>query len=116
MTKLTMLLAKGPGRPEGDLEDRLTVRLALNSQGQIDSAAYDSDPYPWLAVRDRPGMPDKQSEVIRLDEGWALQSMVSEDDPLWAFEGYVFRPGELVRLGLPDGEELLFRIVASVPD
>jgi len=116
MAKLTMLLAKGPGRPEGDLEDRLTVRLALNSQGQIDAAAYDNDSFPWLAVRNRPGMQDKHSEVIRLDEGWALQSMVSEDDPLWAFEGYVFRPGDLVRLGRPDGEELLFRIVASASD
>ena len=116
MAKLTMLLAKGPGRPEGDLNDRLTVRLALNTQGQIDSAAYDSDPVPWLATRDRPGMQDKQSELIRLDEGWALQSLISEDDPLWAFEGHVFRPGELVRLGRPDGVELLFRIVASTPD
>ncbi len=116
MAKLTMLLARGPGRPEGDLNDRLTVRLALNAQGQVDSAAYDTDPMPWLAVRDRPGMHDKQSELIRLDEGWALQSLISEDDPLWAFEGHVFRPGELVRLKRPDGVELLFRIVASTPD
>lgn len=116
MAKLTMLLAKGPGCSRGDLEDRLTVRLALNNQGQIDSAAYDSDPFPWLAIRNRRGAEDGRSELIRLDEGWALQSMVSEDDPLWAFEGHVFRPGELVRLGRPDGEELLFRIVASTPD
>ena len=116
MAKLTMLLAKGPGRPRGDLEDRLTVRLALNNQGQIDAVAYDSDPFPWLAIRNRRGAEDGRSELIRLDEGWALQSMVSEDDPLWAFEGHVFRPGELVRLGRPDGEELLFRIVASTPD
>lgn len=116
MAKLTMLLAKGPGRPKGDLEDRLTIRLALNTQGQIDAAAYDNDPFPWLATRNRPGMEDRRSELIRLDEGWALQSMVSEDDPLWAFEGHVFRPGELVRLGRPDGGELLYRIVASAPD
>ncbi len=116
MTKLTMLLAKGPGRPKGDLDDRLVVRLALNSQGQIDPAAYETDIMPWLATRERPGVEDKPSELIRLDEGWALQSMISEDDPLWTLEGYVFRPGELVRLGRPDGEELLFRIVSSTPD
>lgn len=116
MAKLTMLLAKGPGRPEGDLGDRLTMRLALNRQGQIDAAAYDSDPVPWLATRGRQGVEDRHSELIRLDEGWALQSIASEDDPLWTFEGHVFRPGELVRLGRPDGEELLFRIVASAPD
>lgn len=116
MANLTMLLAKGPGSPNGDTDDRLSVRLALTLQGQIDSAAYDNDPIPWLAVRQRPGMKDKHSELIRLDDGWALQSLISEDDPLWTFEGYVFRPGDLVRLRRPDGEDLLFRIVASTPD
>ena len=116
MAKLTMVLAKGPGRPNGDLNDRLIVRLVLNRQGQIDPSAYADDPTPWLAIRRRPGMDDKHSEVIRLDEGWALQSMASEDDPLWSFEGFVFRPGDLVRLGCPNGEGLLFRIVASTPD
>ncbi len=116
MAKLTMLLARGPGRPKGDLEDRVVIRLVLNQQGQIDLAAYENDPIPWLATRERPGFADKHSELIRLDEGWALQTMASEDDPLWTFEGHIFRPGELVRLGRPDGEELLFRIVASTPD
>lgn len=116
MTKLTMVLAKGPGLPDGDLQDRLVIRLALNPQGQIDPSAYDIDPMPWLATRERAGNEDRPSELIRLDEGWALQSIISEDDPLWTLEGHVFRPGELVRLGRPDGEELLFRIVASTPD
>lgn len=116
MAKLIMLLAKGPGRPDGDIDDRLTVRLALTLQGQIDPSAYDNDPIPWLATRERPGMQEKHSELIRLDDGWALQSMVSEDDPLWTFEGHVFRPGDLVRLRRPDGEDLLFRIVASMRD
>lgn len=115
MAKLTMVLAKGPGRPDGDLDDRLIVRLVLNQQGQIDPSAYADDPTPWLAIHRRPGMDDRHSELIRLDEGWALQSMASEDDPLWTFEGFVFRPGDLVRLGQPDGEGLLFRIVASTP-
>ena len=116
MAKLTMLLAKGPGHPDGDINDRLIVRLVLNQQGQIDPSAHANDPTPWLAIHQRPGMDDKHSELIRLDEGWALQSMASEDDPLWSFEGFVFRPGDLVRLGRPDGESLLFRIVASTPD
>ena len=116
MTKLTMLLAQGPGLPKGDLGDRLVTHLLLNAQGQIDPAAYDADPMPWLATRDAPGREPIQVEVIRLDEGWALQSMRDADDPLWTFEGHVFRPGELVRLRRPDGEELLFRIVASEAD
>ena len=116
MAKLTMLLAQGPGMPDGNLEDRLVTHLQLTPQGQIDPAAYEADPNPWLAMRERPGDEPVHVELIRLDEGWALQSMRDADDPLWTFEGHVFRPGELVRLGRPDGEELLFRIVASEAD
>ena len=107
-----MLLARGPGAPEGDLDDRVEMQLCLTPQGQIDQMAYAAAPEPWLSRRKRRGATTRQSEVIRLDEGWALQSMRSEDDPLWTLEGHVFRPGELVRLGRPDGEGLLYRIVA----
>ncbi|MGI4951219.1 MAG: hypothetical protein ACRYGM_05395 [Janthinobacterium lividum] len=110
MTKITLLLAQGPGKPDGDVSDRLVMNLALNSQGQIDSAAYDAAPEPWLATRENPDA--KALEVIRVDEGWALQSTNGWDDPIWTFEGYVYRPGELVQLRRPDGEQLLFRIVA----
>ena len=112
MTKVTLLLAKGPGLPEGDLADRLMMTLCLTAKGQMDVSAYDTAPEPWLATRDHGGDP-KTLEIVRLDEGWALQSTTSMDDPIWTFEGHVFRPGELVRLQRPDGEELLFRIVAS---
>ena len=92
------------------------AHLQLNLQGQIDPFTYEADPSPWLAVRERPGREPVHVELIRLDEGWALQSMQDQDDPLWTFEGHVFRPGELVRLRRPDGEDLLFRIVASEAD
>ena len=115
MVKLTMLLAQGPGLPEGDLADRIELSLALTSQGQIDVAAFEADPMPWLATRDHPSRQRRQFEFVRLDEGWALQSLRSEDDPLWTFCGAVYRPGELVMLRRPDGEELLFRIVSADP-
>ena len=38
---------------------------------------------------------------------------MSEDDPIWTFDGVVFRPGELVRLRRPNGEDYLFRIVSA---
>ena len=113
MTKLTMLLAQGPGKPDGDLHDRLVMNLQLNAQGQVDVGAYDTAPEPWLAARDVDGATARRLEIIRIDEGWALQSTNSLDDPIWTFEGHVFRPGELVMLRRPDGEHLLFRIVAS---
>ena len=116
MTKLTMVLAQSSRAPDGDVNHRLDVHLCLTPQGQIDLHAWETDPAPWLVTRERPGHTLRHGEVIRLDEGWALQSLGSEDDPLWTFEGQLFRPGELVRVGRPDGEELLFRIVAADPD
>ncbi len=113
MTKVTLLLAKGPDRPEGDLHDRLVMNLCLTPKGQLDLSAYETAPEPWLAARDRNGAGTRDLEVIRIDEGWALQSTNSMDDPIWIFEGHIFRPGELVRLQRPDGEDLLYRIVAS---
>lgn len=116
MTKLTMVLAQGPQSPQGDVTCKVDVHLRLTPQGHIDLNAWEADPAPWLATREWPGHAPRRSEVIRLDEGWALQSLNSEDDPLWTFNGDVFRPGELVRVGRPDGEELLFRIVAADAD
>ena len=55
MTRLTMLLAQGPGKPDGDLEDRLVMGLCLTQQGQIDVEAYNTAPHPWLARRERAG-------------------------------------------------------------
>lgn len=115
MTKLTMLLAQGPGMPDGDLNDRLVMGLCLTAQGQIDVDAYHAAAAPWLARRERQGTA-RDLEVIRLDEGWALQSTRSEDDPIWTFDGHVFRPGEVVRLRRPDSQELLFRIVSAEPE
>ena len=113
MTKLTLVLARGPDRPEGDVDDRLVLDLALTPGGQIDADAYLSAESPWLAFREHHGHPPRELEVIRIEEGWALQSTNSEDDPIWTFDGNVFRPGEVVSLRRPDQQELLFRIVAA---
>ncbi len=111
MAKLLMVLAQAPGLPNGDLEDRLELELGLTPQGQLDMAAHAGAPAPWLAKRSRPGQATRVSELIQHEGGWALQSVRHDDDPLWRFEGWVYRPGELVRLGRPDGTQLLFRIV-----
>lgn len=113
MAKLTLLLARGPDKPDGDLDDRLVMRLSLTPTGQIDTLSYEQTPEPWLAMRALAGHGSHALEVVRIDEGWALQSINSLDDPIWAFEGHVFRPGELVRLQRPDGQEMLYRIVSS---
>ena len=107
-----MLLAQGPGQPEGDLDDRWEINLSLAPNSQLDAFAHQSDVIPWTAVRERPGHAPRESELIPLDDAWVLQSTRGDDDPLWRFDGNVIRPGELVSLGRPDGEVLLYRIVA----
>ena len=113
MTKLTLLLVQGPSKLEGDLDDRMVLCPALTPQGHMDVDAYHVAIRPWLAWRMRPGAEPRSLEIIRIDEGWALQSTNSEDDPIWTFEGSIFRPGELVRLRRPNGEDYLFRIVSA---
>ena len=115
MTKVTLVLARGPGKPEGDITERLVLNICLNAHGQIDLQAYESAPEPWLASREQDHAAPRAMEIIRLDEGWARQSTNSQDDPICVFEGYVYRPGELITLQDPNGETMLFRIVASEP-
>lgn len=120
MAKLLMVLAQGPGAPHGDLDDRLELDVALTAQGQIDVAAFEQAATPWLARRGRRGGVEHHSELVRLDESWALQGLAQgpslAEDPLWTVESRVFRPGELVRLRRADGRELLFRVVQVTPD
>ncbi len=113
MTKLTLVLVQGPDKLSGDLEDKLFLYPTLTQQGQMDVEAFHAATSPWLAWRHRGNAEPRALEIIRIDEGWALQSTNSEDDPIWTFDGSIFRPGELVRLRRPDGESFLFRIVAA---
>ena len=112
MTRLTLVLVQGPGKPAGDIEDRLVLVPQLTRQGLLDLDAYHASTMPWLAWRMRRGAEPRALEILRIDEGWALQSTNSEDDPIWTFDGSVFRPGELVRLRRPNGGQYLFRIVS----
>jgi hypothetical protein len=111
VAKVTMLLAYAPDRPEGDLAHRLELTVVLTPQGQLDDAAFAADPTPWPSRRILPDGAEHVGELVGLEGGWALRSALSEDAPLWALEGKVYRPGELVTLRRPDGQELVFRIV-----
>ncbi len=113
MTRLTLVLVQGPGKPDGDIEDRLVLTPLLTREGFLDVDAYHASAEPWLAWRMRRTAEPRALEILRIDEGWALQSTNSEDDPVWTFDGSVFRPGELVRLHRPNGDQYLFRIVSA---
>ena len=108
MTKISMILARGPGLPHGDLTDRMVLRAALTAQGQLDPEQDQG-----AASRERPGQPEKRSVLVSHQGGWVLRGLHSDDDPLWTVDAHILRPGEPVVLRRPDGEELIYRIVAS---
>ena len=112
MARVKMLLAQGPGKPDGDLEEGLDLKACLTRQGQIDVAAYEADPLPWRARRFWRDREDWYGQLIRLDEGeWGLLSERGDNEPVWDLTGKTFRPGEYVTLRRPDQEEFIFRIV-----
>ena len=116
MARVAMVLAQGPGRPDGDIEDRLAMQVQLNAVGQLDRAAWTASPAGWTAVRTRPDQAEQSGEVALIDgeaEGfWAVRRSSGEDEPLWVLDSDVVRPGELVSVRNPDGSRLLFRVVA----
>ena len=111
MVRVQMVLAAGPGLPEGNTEDRLTMEVVLGPLGRLDEASW-HEGTPWPASRERPGRQLRHSEIVLMEGQWAMRSTRGEDEPLWAMEAEVVRPGELVRLRRPDGEVLFYRVVA----
>jgi hypothetical protein len=111
MALVTLVLAYATGKPQGDVSDRLTMKVALTPQGQLDEPSWYADPEPWPSLRVLPDGAHYPGEVVREDGGWALRSARTDDAPLWVMAGKVFRPGELLTLQRPDGKELVFRVV-----
>ena len=109
MARVVMLLASGPGAPAGDLNYRLELTATLTPQAALDDGT-------WPAVRVLPDGTRRQAQLVRVDEGWALQGPAGEDSALWDFEGRVFRPGEYVTVRRAGGEEFVFRIVEVESD
>ena len=116
MSRIVMLLASGPGFPEGNVSDRIEVQAGLTGHGHIDDVAYADDPSPWTARRTTPNGRVYFGELIRLKAGWAIRRTGSEDDPVWPFEPTILRPGEYATVYSPAGDELIYRIVSVDQD
>jgi hypothetical protein len=113
MMRILMLLAHGPGQPEGDLSHRLELDADLTPQGQLDEHAFGEA--PWTTLRVLPDGDARPGELVRDEGGWVLRGNAGEDSPHWRVNGQLFRPGEYVSL-MPLGDEpLVFRIVDVQP-
>lgn len=102
---------------------RIEFAIALDPQGHPDMQAWFEDPAPWPARFARPGEPVQQGDVALDEDGWQLRFFTGEaEDPdapahRIAHLGGGLRPGEVLRLRAPDGEETAWRVVGvSAPE
>src|SRR3712207_9242895 len=51
MAKVTLVLASGPGFPNGDPQNRYEIEVKLDATGRLDREARLADPNPWPARR-----------------------------------------------------------------
>ena len=116
MVRVTLVLARGPRHPEGNLDDRMHLQVSLTPQGHLDGSAWETDTLPWPTSRELAGHAVRTGELVKIEKGGALRELASADEPLYSLEAAIVRPGELVRVGRLDGDEMLYRIVAVDPD
>jgi hypothetical protein len=57
MPLVTLVLANGPGFPQGSADHRYEISVALSQGGYLTPEAWLADPAPWPAVRFRPDGP-----------------------------------------------------------
>jgi len=111
LSRVTALLASGPGLPDGDVQQGMDITLVLDQGGRIGLETYYADPRPWRVRRFRPDRPDWTGDLVREEEGWALRGGPAEDGPLWFLDVRGLHPGEYLTLRRPDGEELVYLVV-----
>src|ERR1700712_5002990 len=115
MTKVMMVLVRGPGQPDGNLDDRLDLQARLTAQGILDTVAWETGNTPWLTSRHRSDQPRRDGELVKIEDGWAIRNLDHDDDPLLAFSAAIIRPGEIASVTRLDGQQLVYRIVAVEP-
>lgn len=117
MTRATLVLASGPTMRDGDFNDRIEMEVVLTPHGHLDAGAWEAGSEPWLTVRQRVGRPSRTGELVKIDDGWALRDMDGKDGdggdgPLSTLAATIIRPGEVVTVVRPSGEQLIYRVVA----
>lgn len=109
LSRLTAVLASGPGLPAGDTRCGLEVELCLDLRGQIQPAC--AEDRPWRVRRFWPNREDWLGVLVPVEDGWGVRSAGGDDEPIWELHGRVLRPGEYITLMRPTEGELVFRIV-----
>jgi hypothetical protein len=96
---------------------RIEFAVALDPHGQPDLQAWLQDPEPWPARRLPEDGPPQDGDVAHDEEGWQLRFHAADGpDPDGPAHRIVrmdggLRPGEIVALCDPEGEESSWRVV-----
>lgn len=91
--------------------------IVLDSQGRPDMLAWEQDPEPWPAERVVPGQAPEAGDVAHDEDGWQLRFFGADGQAGDAPPHRILdatgplRPGEVLTLRAPDGEETGWRIV-----
>jgi hypothetical protein len=116
--KIVLELAREPGHPSGDRDEKYVIVAPLTDDGHIDAEA-------WKQVRERCRVAressDDETSLGHLVHGpggrWFLHYDISndrEDESGFRFEDERFVPGEYISVERDDGTHV-FRVVVSMP-
>jgi hypothetical protein len=120
MPMVTLVVAAGPGFPQGSPNHRYEIEVALTPGGHLDAEAWAAAVAPWPARRIWPGGPAREGDV-QFDtdtESWSIRlspgAGAVSDAPLHAVihNAGQLRPGEYVTIREPDGTEFSYRVVS----
>jgi hypothetical protein len=122
MPMVTLVVAAGPGFPQGSPNHRYEITVALTPGGQLDAEAWLAGPRPWPARRVWPGGPSREGDMLfdADTESWSIRLFPAPgeaaDAPLHAAirNAGQLRPGEYVTIREPDGTEFSYRVVSVV--
>ena len=119
MPLVTLVMANGPGFPQGSADHRYELDVTLTPGGHLDPAAWRADPKVWPATRSWPGSPPRPGDVQWDDDtGWFLSFAQANGEaaaePLHALirNAGQLRPGEYLTIREPDGTEYGYRVVS----
>ncbi|RAI59541.1 hypothetical protein [Roseicella frigidaeris] len=122
MPVVTLVVAAGPGYPQGSPDHRYEMTVELTPGGHLDAKAWAEAPQPWPARRLWPGGLSREGDV-HFDpdtEGWSIRLFPgpgeAADAPLHAQlrNAGQLRPGAYVTIAEPNGVEYSYRVVGVV--
>ena len=116
--RMTLVLARGPGHPDGDAAFGYDIIAPLNDEGHLDAAMWKAHRAACTVRRFRPGEDDRFGMLVHRAGGadgatWTIDYDTSRDDDDesgYRLDRHIFRVGDYVTFR-EGRDEHAFRIV-----